>query len=80
MKKAWDVVGYTYQADVYHGECLPLWLPASESVEDALDQLARDTGIDRYDETTYDSGYFPKVVFDSMIEDAEYCRECGDEL
>lgn len=79
-RKAWDIVGYTFNADVYHGECLPLTGPGSESVEDVLDQLARDRGIDRYDERSYDSGDFPKVILDSMIEGPEYCGECWEEL
>lgn len=79
-RKACDVAGYQFQADVYHGECLPLWLPASEDTEAALDTLAWDMGIDRHTEWTYDSEDFPKVVFDSMIEEPVYCGGCGHEL
>jgi len=35
---------------------------------------------DRYDETTFDSDTFPKVIFSSQVEDTEYCGACHKEL
>ena len=70
--KAYDIVGYQYQAAYFHPECMVETLidegrlspgARSLSVEDALDQLADVEGIDRMDEFTFDSGDFPKVVF-----------------
>lgn len=78
-RKAWDIVGYTFDADVYHGECLPIEL-YTEDTEAGLDALAWDLGINRHDEWSYDSSDFPKVIFDSMVEGPEYCGGCGDEL
>jgi hypothetical protein len=36
-------------------------------VEDQLDGLARNLGIDRENERTYDSGDFPKVIFADQV-------------
>jgi len=49
--------------------------------EPVLDALAKLRGIDRYDERSYDSSVFPKVVFDHDLdrthEDAG-CDGCED--
>jgi len=46
--------------------------------ENALDQIAEANAIDRYDESTYDSGEFPKVIFaDSVEEDKDGNPERG---
>lgn len=87
--KAWDIVGYTYAADQYCRGCM--WqiavewadLPAglrdemkSMGTEDALDAAAKFWGIDRQGEDTFDSGDFPKVIFESQI-----CQEnCRDDF
>lgn len=87
MVGAWRVTAYTYNAAEYCRECMweiaTHWidLPAglrselkSMSVEDALDAIAGHFGIDRQNEGTFDSGDFPKVIFESQL-----CQEyCGD--
>lgn len=79
------VVGYVYSADVYCPRCILCALhnsPSGEppisgmSVEQHLDVLARIRGIDRYDESSYDSGEFPKVILD--LGDEEQCGRCGE--
>lgn len=47
-----------------------------------LDQLAKGLGIDRYDEHTFDSDHFPKVVFAGQLEEEEHCAnpECEEAL
>lgn len=84
-----EVAAYTYQADIYCGHCLVLQLlsageasPAALDMptEDVLDQLQHNFGIDRYDEHSYDSGDFPKVVFGTSLEDDERCGACGERL
>ncbi len=65
-QKAWDIVGYTFQADNYCPGCI-------------IDQLPTGPG-QPYDETTFDSGDFPKVIFSSQLEDTEHCGACGWEL
>lgn len=48
-----------------------------QSAEDLLDRWAQSLGIDRYDERSYDSDDFPKVVFDdSLLEEGEVCGNC----
>ncbi len=94
-QKAWDIVGYTFQAENYCSGCIIDQLPTgpgqtydgwalapgvSMPVEANLNEIAYAFGIDRNDETTFDSGDFPKVILSSMVEDTEYCGACGGEL
>ena len=96
MTKAWDIVGYTFQADTYCPDCIIGALPTGEgqaydgwalapgadpmSTEDNLNEIAAAFQIDRQDERSFDSGDFPKVIFSSQIQDAEYCGHCGREI
>jgi hypothetical protein len=95
MTKAWDIVGYTFNAEVYCPEHIIDALPTGEgeaydgwklaegirmSTEDNLNEIAYAFGIDRHDERSFDSGDFPKVIFSSDVEDAEYCTVCGREI
>jgi hypothetical protein len=76
----WDIVAYTYKADMYCPEHivplvaadLSLAAPQMET-EGALDILAGESGIDRYDEYSFDSGDFPKVVFRDQIGEYDTC-------
>jgi hypothetical protein len=83
------IVGYTYRADNYCPTCViqrivlngkPVAVDTNANVENVLDRLADANGIDRYDESSFDSGDFPKVIFSTMVEDDEQCGECGAEL
>ena len=89
--KAYDIVGYTFDADTYCPECVldiaNEWLYADGvkvgymRVEDALDAWATSAKITRDDEWTFDSGDFPKVVFcDSVEDDTEVCGNCFEPL
>jgi hypothetical protein len=90
-----DIVGYTYSADIYCPDCIVAALPTGDgevfdgwkladgvrmSVEDNLNEIAGAFGINRDDESSFDSGDFPKVIFASMAEDAETCGACGGDL
>lgn len=79
---ATDIVGYMFQVDIWHGPCLPLLAMGVEnSVEDALDAIAVDRGVDREDERSFDSDEFPKVIFASQVEcTEERCGGCGESL
>ncbi|QUE25391.1 hypothetical protein SEA_FIZZLES_97 [Microbacterium phage Fizzles] len=87
MAHATDIVGYTYKAENYTPAGIVEvgiregWLaPAARDMvtEEALDQAQHDFGIDRYDEGTYDSDVFPKVIFDdSVTEDETFVDEYG---
>ena len=84
-----DIIGYTYQAEIYCPKCLfdrmeentiiPSGIMAMDA-EDALDALALAVGIDRHDEQSYDSDEFPKVVFSFDAVADETCGNCGGEL
>jgi hypothetical protein len=50
-----------------------------ELVEPMLDRVAYVWGIDREDESSYDSGEFPKVVFRDMTDD-DTCGSRGRTL
>lgn len=93
--KAWDVVGYMFNADTYCPDCIVGALPTGEggaydgwklasgvvmSTEDNLSEIAYAFQIDRMDERSFDSGDFPKVIFASSVEDDEYCATCGETL
>jgi hypothetical protein len=91
---ATQIVGYTYNADMYcpvhvidalaeregvgaalvrMGKGYASWVVA----ERYLNNKARTAGIDLMDETSYDSGTFPKVIFASQAY-MDYCASCGE--
>ena len=70
------IAGYTYQAENFMPADLIEYMigqgaasPAARSmtVEEALDQIAQANAIDRYDERSFDSGDFPKVIFEEQL-------------
>lgn len=91
--KAWDVIGYTFQAETLCSSCVIDALPTCEGeafdgwadvtgrmgAEENLNELAAAFGIDRMDEHSFDSGDFPKVIFASQV-DGDTCDKCGFEL
>lgn len=92
MARPYDIVGYTYRASLYCGTCVVDALPTGEgekfdgwkvaegvtiSTENNLAEIAEAFGIDRMDESSFDSEDFPKVVFRDSCEDEETCEECG---
>lgn len=86
---SYDVVGYVFQADILCPDCAVRQTARSLSVEspdDYLDipedwaELAEVAGVDRFDESSYDSDTFPKIVFREQVEDDEYCGECGESV
>lgn len=88
MTNAADIAGYTYRADNYRPETLiDVMIGANElspaardmSVEDALDQHAAALAIDRYDEHSFDSSEFPKVIFWGQVDMAEDWEWLGED-
>jgi hypothetical protein len=88
---AWLVVGYAFRGELLCPTCLldalrtgdgePFdgWALADGvqmTVEDNLSELALSFGVDRYDERTFDSDDFPKVLFSSDADDDASSR-CG---
>jgi hypothetical protein len=87
------VVGYTYMADIWCPDCIveevckqnnihPIPFYNRLDIEAILDDLAKmmPDKFDRYDEHTFDSDEFPKVVFSNSMEGFEYCCCCHGEL
>jgi hypothetical protein len=88
-----DVVGYFYQASYCcPGCCLTSMLDATggctpeeiafyptHTEEALLDVYARRLGINRQDESTFDSFEFPKVIWRAMVR-GDRCGICGAEL
>lgn len=90
------IAGYTFQADNYCPWCIIGVLPTGEgeafdgwaiaggappiSVEDNLDEIAAAFSIDRYDEGSYDSDDFPKVIFGTDTTEDDVCGACGEEI
>lgn len=94
-RKSWAIVGYTFQAQTRCPTCTIAALPTGEgqafdgwalaegvhmTPEENLTELAHAFGIDRDNESSFDSDEFPKVVFDSSLQDGERCDRCGEEL
>lgn len=91
MARSTDIAGYVYAADTYCPPCVLKALPtgpggaydgwalapgaAPMSVEDNLSEIAAAFGVDRMDERAFDSGDFPKVIFQSDAEDST-CGRC----
>lgn len=85
-----EIAGYTYKAANYGRLCIIKALDAPELMlhgdtdpEESLDIVAEERGIDRYDESTFDSGDFPKVIFGVDVHGIEKCDnflECGEVL
>lgn len=107
MTSPMDIAGYTYNAENYCPRCIISVLPTQEggvfdgwalaegatetSVEETLDEIAHAFGFNREDESNFDSGDFPKIVFFDMVtneEDenpdeginADRCGACGELL
>lgn len=87
--KSYAIVGYTFNTENYCTEDIRemfvtsagFTAPAFATTEDVLDSVATNMGIDRSDESSYDSSDFPKVIFASQIEsDEEYCGNCHESL
>lgn len=96
--KSWEIVGYAFSADTYCPEHIGDAVTARPAydgwrlvgvhrqmpAEQDLDEIAAAFGIDRYDEHSFDSGDFPKVIFADQVHDG--CSadngyepgQCGD--
>jgi hypothetical protein len=86
MAHSTDIVAYQYKGDLWAPEYIVGQLtanpgdghhgtrPSESPVEPHLDLLARIKGIDRYDESSFDSDEFPKVVFRDQIAEDEPLR------
>lgn len=91
-RKGWHISAYQYKADIYCPDCIVeavdsspelKSIPKSLTITDpevVLTQIAAANGIDRFDENSFDSDDFPKVVFSSQIEDEEHCSVCNEEV
>lgn len=81
-----ELAAYTYQGDIYCPFCLieamiAAGIAASAArdmpTDDVLDQCAGALGIDRDDETSFDTDEFPKPVFlDWLDTDDDTCARC----
>lgn len=91
---ATDIVGYTFQASEYCPDCIGDVVTAQPayggwqlaegvrlSTEDNLAEIAYAFGIDRMNESTFDSDDFPKVIFASDVESSDRrCESCHEPL
>src|SRR5215217_3593611 len=88
MTHATDIVAYTYEAGIYCPGCIKQmfseYVPANVawelSTEEVLKEAAGQEGIDYSDPYSYDTDNFPKVVFSSDANDAdwEHCANMHD--
>ena len=78
-----DIVGYSFQADIYCPTCTVEVMTGEASANDAektLDYLADQVSLNRYDEQSFDSWDFPKVIFADQVEDTDRCAGCNEEV
>lgn len=90
-----SIAGYTFNADTYCTQHILDELPTGvgerfdgwagldrEDVEHSLNELAFSFGIDREDETTFDSGDFPKEILGQHMDDSRptECGACGEDV
>jgi len=89
LRKSATIVAYTYKAETLCPTCLIESMianrdasPAARDMneETVLDMIAEANAIDRYEEWTYDTDDFPKVVFADSVEESEECNGCGEEI
>lgn len=85
--KAFDSIsGYVYKAETYCPKCMrrKLYMDGvidktlkSQPTEDMLDILADDLKIDRENEWSFESDFFPKIIFTSDAElIPDFCMSC----
>lgn len=95
MAHSADIVGYTYNSDNYCPSHIVEQLPTGEggdfdgwalasgadpmTPEDNLREIAFAFIINVEDEHSFDSGYFPKVIFRDQADDSQ-CGVCGERL
>lgn len=89
--KSFDIIGYTYKADIYCPGCIigemiddyPEQLSQLEigwnNTEDDLAAFAKALGIDWENYHSFDTDDFPKVIFADQDED-DYCCKCNTKL
>jgi hypothetical protein len=83
-----DIAAYYYGEKTVCSECtkdlaVPYYLidhPDALTTEQVLDQAAQTVGIKRYDEDSYTSYEFPKVLYADDIVEGELCFVCSREL
>lgn len=93
MASATDIVGYTWQADEFCPPCIAKMFPyQGATAEDILSNGADWEGVDRNDESTFDSAsmgdygepndlVFPKVIFrDHLDSQTRHCGGCHEVL
>lgn len=83
-----DVVAFTYDAANYDPVCMRRMAANvveaiginSEfaSLEGLLHDWSASINIDMWDEESYDSGDFPKLVFADQLQPGETCGKCGE--
>lgn len=81
-------IGYVYQADIYCPDHIVGQIDGqadvdTHEVESKLDYLATMFGVDRYDESSYDSGDFPKIYVGTphdgcSVDNGYEPGQCGD--
>ncbi len=87
-----DIVGYALNADIYCAPCTARMYPyAGVTAEQVLDNAAQWEGVNREDESSFDSSnsgdwgepnplVFPKVIFESQRTEGDRCGSCGESL
>lgn len=91
-RKLNEPIGYTYQADNYCDVCMmatlirtqktvaSLVFATTETCWEWLQGIAPSFGINIEDESSYDSGDFPKPIWAWLVTSSDYCNLCREPL
>lgn len=76
-----NIEAYVFAADLLCPECVcdfaRMWTDVEGDPEVMLNAAAVVLGVDRADESSFDSGVFPKVVFGVDLGGDDVCGGCG---
>jgi hypothetical protein len=78
-----DIVGYTFQADNHCPPCAAqaVGWDGTGDPHAHIESAGQAKGIDVFNERSFDSGDWPKVIFNSQVEDSgERCGTCHELL
>jgi len=81
----YEITAYTFNADIWCVRCVERRFERDHGIapahaEDMLDEYAEANGIDRMDESSFDSDDFPKVIFEIDLDGVEICGWCHNEI
>ncbi len=77
-----DIIGWAYQADTWHSDCLPAPFAATypESVTARVNAVAGERGYEEDDPYRKSTEHLPQPIFLDDLGGAGCCGNCGEPL